>query len=69
MRKWVIFVLAALMAAFFALPVAAQERPTVAEILANDSDGRFTTLLAAVEAAGLTAALSGEGSFTVLAPT
>jgi uncharacterized surface protein with fasciclin (FAS1) repeats len=48
---------------------AADARPTVAQILAEDADGRFTTLLAAVEAAGLTEALSGEGNFTVLAPT
>jgi transforming growth factor-beta-induced protein len=47
----------------------ADTRPTVAGILAADRDGRFTTLLAAVEAAGLTGALSGEGDFTVLAPT
>jgi len=32
-------------------------------------DGRFTTLVAAVEAAGLAETLSGEGSFTVFAPT
>lgn len=31
--------------------------------------GNFTTLLAAVEAAGLTDALSGDGPFTVFAPT
>lgn len=31
--------------------------------------GSFTTLLAAVEAAGLTGTLSGEGPFTVFAPT
>ncbi len=31
--------------------------------------GDFTTLLAAVEAAGLTATLSGDGPFTVFAPT
>lgn len=31
--------------------------------------GSFTTLLAAVEAAGLTDVLSGEGSFTIFAPT
>jgi uncharacterized surface protein with fasciclin (FAS1) repeats len=31
--------------------------------------GQFSTLLAAVEAAGLTEALSGEGPFTVFAPT
>ncbi len=31
--------------------------------------GNFTTLLAAVEAAGLTATLEGQGPFTVFAPT
>lgn len=33
------------------------------------ADGRFTTLVAAVQAAGLAETLSGEGSFTVFAPT
>lgn len=33
------------------------------------ADGRFTTLVAAVEAAGLAETLSGEGPFTVFAPT
>ena len=32
-------------------------------------DGRFTTLVAAVQAAGLAETLSGEGPFTVFAPT
>jgi transforming growth factor-beta-induced protein len=32
-------------------------------------DGRFTTLVAAVQAAGLVETLSGEGPFTVFAPT
>ena len=32
-------------------------------------DGRFTTLVAALQAAGLDAALAGEGPFTVFAPT
>jgi uncharacterized surface protein with fasciclin (FAS1) repeats len=32
-------------------------------------DGRFTTLVAAVQAAGLAETLSGEGQFTVFAPT
>lgn len=31
--------------------------------------GNFTTLLAAIEAAGLTATLEGDGPFTVFAPT
>ncbi len=33
------------------------------------ADGRFTTLVAAVKAAGLVDTLSGEGPFTVFAPT
>ncbi len=33
------------------------------------ADGRFSTLVAAVQAAGLAEALSGEGPFTVFAPT
>jgi uncharacterized surface protein with fasciclin (FAS1) repeats len=33
------------------------------------ADGRFTTLVAAVEAAGLVDTLKGEGPFTVFAPT
>jgi len=33
------------------------------------SDGRFTTLVAAVQAAGLVETLKGEGPFTVFAPT
>jgi uncharacterized surface protein with fasciclin (FAS1) repeats len=49
--------------------VAAQERPDIPTYLAEDPDGRFTTLLAAVEAAGLGETLSGEGPFTVFAPT
>ncbi|WP_412026789.1 fasciclin domain-containing protein [Deinococcus yunweiensis] len=40
---------------------------TIAGIVANDPN--FSTLLAAVEAAGLTATLSGAGPFTVFAPT
>ncbi|MCB2224329.1 MAG: fasciclin domain-containing protein [Actinobacteria bacterium] len=33
------------------------------------ADGRFTTLVAAVQAAGLVDTLKGEGPFTVFAPT
>jgi transforming growth factor-beta-induced protein len=40
---------------------------TIVEIAAED--GRFTTLVAAVQAAGLAETLSGEGPFTVFAPT
>ncbi|MBW4437028.1 MAG: fasciclin domain-containing protein [Pleurocapsa minor GSE-CHR-MK-17-07R] len=67
MRKFL--ALLVLVAAFvgMAVPTVAQDRVSIPELLTND--GRFGTLLAAVEAAGLGEALSGEGPFTVLAPT
>lgn len=49
------------------LPPANDDR--AASILDTARNAGFTTLLAAVEAAGLTDALSGEGPFTVFAPT
>jgi uncharacterized surface protein with fasciclin (FAS1) repeats len=50
--------------AMFAAPVLANDIVDVA--VAN---GSFTTLVAAVQAAGLVDALKGEGPFTVFAPT
>jgi uncharacterized surface protein with fasciclin (FAS1) repeats len=41
--------------------------PTIAQAAA--ADGRFTTLVAAVDAAGLTETLNSDGSYTVFAPT
>ncbi len=46
---------------------AAEEIPSITEIAVED--GRFTTLVAALEAAGLAETLAGEGAFTVFAPT
>jgi transforming growth factor-beta-induced protein len=46
---------------------AMMEKNTIVDIAA--ADGRFTTLVAAVGAAGLAETLSGEGPFTVFAPT
>lgn len=43
------------------------ETKSIAEIAA--ADGRFTTLLAALDAAGLAGTFAGEGAFTVFAPT
>lgn len=40
---------------------------TIIDIASND--GRFTTLVAAIKAANLVETLSGEGPFTVFAPT
>jgi transforming growth factor-beta-induced protein len=46
---------------------APMEPQTIVDIAV--ADGRFTTLVAAVQAAGLAETLSGEGPFTVFAPT
>jgi uncharacterized surface protein with fasciclin (FAS1) repeats len=43
------------------------EQPDIIDV-AREA-GSFTTLLAAIDAAGLTATLAGEGPFTVFAPT
>ncbi len=51
-----------------AAPTEAPAKPqTIVDIAV--ADGRFTTLVAAVQAAGLVETLSGEGPFTVFAPT
>ena len=42
-------------------------KPTIVEIAVGNPD--FSTLVAALQAAGLVDALSGEGPFTVFAPT
>ncbi|MFC4992752.1 fasciclin domain-containing protein [Rubritalea tangerina] len=44
-----------------------KSKPGIVEIAAGNSD--FETLVAAVKAAGLVEALSGDGPFTVFAPT
>lgn len=54
---------AAIFAAAFAAPVSAQ---TIVDIAAGDE--RFSTLVAAVTAAGLAETLQGPGPFTVYAP-
>jgi len=51
-----------------AVPTEEPEMPkSIVDIAAED--GRFTTLVAALQAADLAGTLSGEGSFTVFAPT
>jgi len=61
---WVFAPLTTASGDLMALPVAPG---TIAEIAA--ADGRFTTLVAAVQAAGLVDALNGDGPLTVFAPT
>jgi transforming growth factor-beta-induced protein len=50
-----------------AVPTEEPAAKTIVDIAVED--GRFTTLVAAVQAAGLAETLSGEGPFTVFAPT
>jgi uncharacterized surface protein with fasciclin (FAS1) repeats len=45
----------------------AMEEKSIVDIAVDD--GRFSTLVAAVQAAGLAETLSGDGEFTVFAPT
>ena len=45
----------------------AMTQPNIVEVAASNED--FTTLVAAVQAAGLADVLSGEGPYTVFAPT
>ncbi len=45
----------------------AMEKPNIVEVAAGNKD--FSTLVAAVQAAGLVEVLAGEGPYTVFAPT
>ena len=66
MRKLsMLFVVAMLLVS--ALPALGQSSQDIVDIAA--ADGRFTTLVAAVQAAGLIDTLKSEGPFTVFAPT
>ncbi len=70
MRKVTLFVLVLALVAAFALPVQRDARAqgnSIVDIAV--ADGRFTTLVAAVQAAGLADTLATGGPFTVFAPT
>ncbi len=64
--KKLLIVLAALLLALPMFGVAAQDG-TIVDVAASNPD--FSTLVAAVQAAGLVDTLNGEGPFTVFAPT
>lgn len=66
MRKLMIALAVVTLLAVAVVPSFAQSRSIVDIAVA---DGRFTTLVAAVTAAGLADTLDGEGEFTVFAPT
>ncbi len=61
------FAAAAALATFAAGCATVPSEPDIVDIAASDE--RFSTLVAAVEAAGLVETLKGDGPFTVFAPT
>ncbi len=67
MRKYLVLLLTFAVLAVSVVPAVAQEQRDIVDIAVED--GRFTTLVAAVQAAGLVDALKGEGPLTVFAPT
>lgn len=66
MKKKVILIVLASVLAIASLNACTKKKDIV-DIAAED--GRFTTLVAAVQAAGLVDTLKGEGPYTVFAPT
>lgn len=67
MKKLIAIIATTLIAAPF-IPARAEEKaPTVVGIAASNAD--FSTLVAAVKAAGLVDTLNGAGPFTIFAPT
>ena len=69
MRKLITLLALLVLLLTSAVHLFAQDRPNLVELLQNDSSGRFTTLLSALDAAGLTDSLTGAGPYTLLAPT
>ena len=70
MKKYLVFLLPFILTASFAKAHehgGSDERPNIVEIAADNEN--FSTLVAALEVAELVEALSGEGPFTVFAPT
>ena len=72
MKKMIVMVLISVLAIFAVMGAGVREseamaEPTIVDIAA--ADGRFTTLVAALQAADLVGTLQGEGPFTVFAPT
>jgi transforming growth factor-beta-induced protein len=67
MRKLLVLLITVAVLATLTAPLIAQDGGDIVDIAV--ADGRFTTLVAAVEAAGLVDTLKSEGPFTVFAPT
>src|SRR5690606_1281825 len=69
MMKKLLTLLLALLVGAQVMPAFAQDGDSVVDMLAADGQGRFTTLVAALEAAGLAETLSADGDYTIFAPT
>jgi uncharacterized surface protein with fasciclin (FAS1) repeats len=72
--KWVLAVCAAAILGAAVAPQTAharQQQPTIVgtALAVNAQTGEFSTLIAALQQAGLVSALNGKGQFTVFAPT
>lgn len=67
MRKLVLLVAALALLTLAVVPSLAQGGNTIADIAAGNPD--FSTLVTALDAAGLVETLAGDGTFTVFAPT
>ena len=72
MKKMIVMVLMSVLALSVVIGAGVREseamtEPTIVDIAA--ADGRFTTLVAALQASDLVETLQGEGPFTVFAPT
>lgn len=63
------FIKGLVLAAMLAIPVNAANAETKDIVDVAAGNGKFTTLVAAVKAAGLVETLKGKGPFTVFAPT
>lgn len=68
MKKSMLMLLAVLLG-LLVVPVTAQDSNTLVDRLAADGSGQFTTLVSALEAAGLAETLSADGDYTLFAPT
>ena len=67
MRKVFVLLAVVAMLAMSVVPAFGDGHMTIVDVAV--ADGRFTTLVAALQATGLDAALEGDGPFTVFAPT
>lgn len=70
-RSFAMLIALALVMVYASPAAAKQSEPTIVgvAVAVNGQSGEFSTLIAALQAAGLVDALNGKGQFTVFAPT